>query len=69
METYLTTQSAVYHIEEDRYIPGYIIFADQHALKTTDGISSHLIAGSVHHSGYVEGVGEVASFYDIHSFL
>ena len=69
IETYLTTQSAVYNIEEDRYIPGHIIFADQHALKTSDGLSSHLIAGSVYQSGYVEGVGEVARFYDIHFFL
>ena len=59
----------MYHIEEDRYIPGHIIFADQHALKTTDGLSIHLITGSVYQSGYVEGVGEVARFYDIYSFL
>ena len=61
METYLTTQSAVYHIERDRYIPGHVIFADRRILQTTDGSSTQDIVGS-ELSGYAEGRGKEARF-------
>ena len=50
-------------------VSGNILFSDQHAMKTTDGTSTSLIAGSTNQSGYVEGVGSQARFYRIISFL
>ena len=35
---YVTTAyKTIYHMEEDLYIPGNIIFSDHNSLKTTDG--------------------------------
>ena len=69
MTTFLQTEGYVSHLERDLYIPGNILFSDQHAMKTTDGSSTSLIAGSATQPGYVEGVGSQARFYFIPSFL
>ena len=69
MTTFLQTEHQVYHLERDLYIPGNILFIDGYAMKTTDGSSTSLIAGSVTQRGYVEGVGSQARFYFILSFL
>ena len=47
MTTLLLSESVVFHLEADLYTPGNILFSDGHAMKTTDGSSTFLIAGSV----------------------
>ena len=69
MTTFLHTESFVYHLERDLYIPGNILFSDRYAMKTTDGSSTSLIAGSATQAGYVEGAGSHARFNNISSFL
>ena len=69
MTTFLQTENYVYHLDRDLYIPGNILFIDGEALKTTDGSSTSLIAGSVTQYDYVEGVGSQARFNFIFSFL
>ena len=59
----------MYHIVEDEFVPGNLLFADRHALKTTDGTTSSLIAGSAISAGYVEDVGSNARFNGIFSSL
>ena len=67
--TYITTESWVYHIAEDEFVPGNLLFADQHALETTDGTTTSLIAGSSISAGYLEDVGSNARFNEILSFI
>ena len=67
--TFVTTESLVYYLERDKFVPGNIIFSDYNALKTTDGNDTYNIAGKATQSGYVEGVGIVARFNYILSFL
>ena len=55
----------MYHIAEDEFVPGNLLFADWNALKTTDGTTTSLIAGSVTSFGYIEGVGANARFRKI----
>ena len=50
----------MYHIELDRYRPGYLVYTDKHALMTSDGTTTHLIAGNSNQPGYREGVGAEA---------
>ena len=69
MTTFLQTESYVYHLQKDLYIPGNILFSDRYAMKTTDGSSTSLIAGSATQNGYVQGVGSHARFSFIPSFL
>ena len=59
----------MYHIEEDEFVPGNLLFADLNALKTTDGTTTSLIAGSATTRGYLEDVGSNAKFNRIFSFL
>ena len=59
----------MYHIAEDEFVPGNLLFADGHALKTTDGTTTSLIVGSSKSSGYLEDVGSKARFNEILSFL
>ena len=66
---FMATESNVYHMEVDIYIPGNILYSEGSALKTTDGITAHLIAGSVYGSGYSEGVGPSARFGSFFRFL
>ena len=67
--TFVTTESSVYHLERDDFVPGNIIYSDYNALKTTDGNDTYNIAGIATQRGYVEGVGTVARFCYISSFL
>ena len=67
MTTFATTDSNVYHIEADQYVPGNILFSDRHALKTTDGTTTWLIAGSSS-SGYSTSSGSSARFNYITGF-
>ena len=58
----------VFHKELDRYRPGFIVYCDKHALMTSDGTTTHLIAGNSTQYGYREGVGAEARFDDIGGF-
>ena len=40
------TSTYVEHVELDRYRPGLIIYTNDHALMTSDGTTTHLIAGN-----------------------
>ena len=52
----------------DRYRPGFIVYNDYSALMTSDGATTHLIAGNSTQEGYREGVGAEARFYPITGF-
>ena len=67
--TFVITKTWVDRLERDNIISNNIIFSDYHALKTTDGNDTYNIAGIATQSGYVEGVGTVARFNFITSFL
>ena len=71
MTLYVHTESYVYHIEPDLYIPGNILFSDGGSLKTTDGLLSSLIVGSAINAeyGYDEGPGKEIEFYSITGFI
>ena len=49
-------------MESDRFMPGYLLYSEQYALMTSNGIKSQLLAGYVQTSEYVEGVGAEARF-------
>jgi len=49
-------------LNEDKYIPGNILFTDKYSLRTTDGISVSTIAGSPTSSGYSTGTGTSGRF-------
>ena len=70
MTMYVHTESYVYHMEPDLYIPGNIMFSDGGSLKTTDGLLSSLIVGSAINAeyGYDEGSGKEIQFYSITGF-
>ena len=55
-------------MEFDRYRPGHLVYTDYSALMTSDGKTTHLIAGSPTQEGYREGVGVEARFYRITGF-
>ena len=57
------------HIAEDEFVPGNLLFADGNALKTTDGTTTSVIAGSSILAWYLEDVGSNARFSGIFSFL
>lgn len=50
------------------YKPGNIIYTDYSSLKTSDGVTSTLIAGNTTEQGYREGRGAEARFYRITGF-
>ena len=58
----------VTHIAEDLYIPGNILFSSDNSLKTTDGTTDVIIAGSAT-AGYTNGIGVKATFNSIRKFL
>ena len=59
----ISTSDYVEHMESDRYRPGFIVYTDSRALMTTsDGTTTHLIAGKWTEKGYKEGVGAEARF-------
>lgn len=53
----------MYHIEADEIKPGYMIYTDKHAIKTTDGVTTDIIAGSVNAGGDSGGIGKQARFF------
>ena len=55
-------------MEADLWLPGYIIFTDQHSIKTTNGAHEKVIAGDPTHSSYLEHVGKSSRFSWIHGF-
>ena len=55
-------------MELDRYRPGFIVYTDRYALMTSDGTTTHLIAGHSTQWGYREGVGAEARFTYIYGF-
>ena len=50
-------------MEVDQHKPGYIIYTDNNAVKTTDGTTVVLLAGNSLQGGYREGRGAEARFY------
>ena len=54
-------------MELDRYRRGHIVFSNWYALRTSDGTTTHLIAGSSAR-GYKEAVGAEARFNRIYGF-
>ena len=55
-------------MEFDHYRQGFIVYTDAHALMTSDGTTTHLIAGNSTQGGYREGVGADAKFGYITGF-
>ena len=55
-------------MEFDHYRQGFIVFTDAHALMTSDGTTTHLIARNSTQGGYREGVGADARFGYITGF-
>ena len=65
----ISTSDYVYHMDLDRYRPGFIVYTEKPALMTSDGTTTHLIAGNSTQRGYREGVGAEARFNDIAGFV
>ena len=55
-------------MELDRYRPGYLLYTEETALMTSDGTTTHVIAGNSTQYGYREGVGDEARFTYIYGF-
>ena len=55
-------------MELDKYRPGYLLYIDYNTLMTSDGTTTHLIAGNSTQWGYREGVGAEARFTSIYGF-
>ena len=55
-------------MEMDQIRPGYIIFTNWCALMTSDGTTTHVLAGNLTHQGYREGIGGEARFDKITEF-
>ena len=66
---FISTSYVVRHMELDRYRPGFIVYIDKHALMTSDGTTTHLIAGNFTQRGYREGVGADARFNFMTGFV
>ena len=64
----ISTYYLVYHMDLDHYRPGFIVYTDHIALMTSDGKTTHLIAGNSTQEGYREGVGAEARFIYIAGF-
>ena len=65
---FATTCSNVIHMEPDLYQPGNIVYTDQHALMSSDGINAYLITGNSTQPGYKEGARAQARFHNIYGF-
>ena len=66
---YISTSQPIRYMEEDVHTPGNILFTEDFAIKTTDGITTTTIAGSTSRSGsYREGTGSGASFSYLRGF-
>jgi len=64
-----TAYETIYHMEEDEYIPGNILFTDSNSLKTTDGNTTTVIAGNAAVKGYIEGIREESRFAALTGFV
>ena len=64
----ISTSYYVFHMELDRYRPGYLLYTEKTALMTSDGTTTHLIAGNSGQYNYREGVGAEARFTYIYGF-
>lgn len=47
-------------MEADCFLPGNIIYTEQHSLKTSNGSSSSILSGRMTEYGYYDGIGEGA---------
>ena len=68
MTTLIETDSYVSHIEPDLFIQGNILYIDNCALKTTDGVTSTTIAGHSTTCYHHFAVGLLARFQELHGF-
>ena len=55
-------------MEEDWYRPGFILYSDGYALKTSDGSDTTIVAGSPTENNYREAVGVDARFESLTGF-
>ncbi|KAF6022934.1 hypothetical protein EB796_018759 [Bugula neritina] len=55
-------------MEADLFQPGNILYADGHALKSTNGSNTVTVVGSAMNKSHAEGVGEDARFWAISGF-
>ena len=67
--TFSESEGYVWHVEEDLFVPGNIIFSDIYALKTTDGVKASVIVGHSQFLGFRNGHGATARFGHIRSFI
>lgn len=69
METFLKrTDDKVYHMAEDLWRQGFILFSDGNSVKTTNGATTETIAGQSK-GGYREGQGTQAMFNATYGFV
>lgn len=68
METLITTESDVLHIEVDLINSSKLLFSDSNALKDTDGVITGTLVGVAAEIGYIEGFSTAARFDDITGF-
>ena len=68
MTTLIETDSYVSHIEPDLFIKGNILYIDNSALKTTDGVTSVTIAGHATTCYHHFAVGLLARFTELFGF-
>ena len=55
-------------MEFDEFIPGNILYTDRFSMKTTDGVSTQLVAGNPATGGFRDGKGLFARFRTIRGF-
>lgn len=67
-EKFIDTPESVFHLEEDLYIKGNILFSGYYSIRTTDGRVHSLVAGGTSR-GYNEGIGSAARFYGLYGFI
>lgn len=67
-QRFVGSDSFVHHVEADLLTPGNIVYIDKHTLKTSDGKSTHLLAGNTKH-GNSNGKRGAARFISPHGFI
>lgn len=60
VNNFLETPLNMYHLEEDLYTPGNLLYSDKRKIQSTDSKYKSLIVGTL--DGYAEGVGSAAKF-------
>ena len=68
-EVHANTSDYVFHMEPDSYQPGNIIHTDKYSLKTTDGVTTSIIAGHPARSGYKDADRENSRFKLVTGFI